>query len=89
MRRSMFGVLAVAVPTTTLSDANEVPGPGDARVSPMPRKICYEVNVQNIAPATMAHIHKKPRRATREASSGGSRRRPTAPRWVASGRAGP
>ena len=46
--------------------ANEVPGPGDpdgtgsARINVIPsqNRLCYNVRVSNIAPATMAHIHR-------------------------------
>lgn len=51
--------------TTTLTGAAEVPGPGDAdgsgtatvTVNPGQNRICYELTVANIAPATAAHIH--------------------------------
>ena len=50
---------------TDLTGAEEVPGPGDPdgsgtailRVNPGQRRICYELTVENIAPATAAHIH--------------------------------
>lgn len=50
---------------TDLTGAEEVPGPGDPdgsgtatlRINPGQRRICYELTVQNIAPATAAHIH--------------------------------
>jgi|SRR5262245_50401257 len=48
-----------------LSGGAEVPGPGDAdgtglvklTFNPGQNQICYELTVENIAPATMAHIH--------------------------------
>ena len=51
--------------TTTLTGAAEVPGPGDTdgtgsasvTVDVAAKKICYELTVANIEPATMAHIH--------------------------------
>lgn len=50
---------------TTLTGAAEVPGPGDTdatgtasvTVNPGQKKICYDLTVANIDPATMAHIH--------------------------------
>ena len=50
---------------TTLSGANEVPGPGDPDGSGSAKltlnqgqgEICYELSVSNIAPSTAAHIH--------------------------------
>ena len=50
---------------TNLTGAVEVPGPGDPdgsgtailRVNPGQLRICYELTVENIAPATAAHIH--------------------------------
>jgi hypothetical protein len=58
--------LAGAMLTASMSGANEVPGPGDAdgtgtadlNLIPKREKICYTLTVQNIEPATMAHIHK-------------------------------
>ena len=52
--------------SATLTGATEVPGPGDpdgtgrfsARVNPGQGQLCYTLTVANIAPATMAHIHK-------------------------------
>lgn len=49
----------------TLNGAAEVPGPGDTNgtgtahvtVDVPNKKICYELTVANIDPATMAHIH--------------------------------
>ena len=54
--------------TTTLTGAEEVPGPGDpdgtgfAAVTANPGKglVCYELSVSGIAPATGAHIHEAP-----------------------------
>jgi hypothetical protein len=54
--------------TTTMTGANEVPGPGDpdgtgtARITinPGQSRICYELTVSNIATATAAHIHSAP-----------------------------
>ena len=48
-----------------LSGAAVVPGPGDADgtgrgrfyLYPMKNKICYRVTVNNVAPATKAHLH--------------------------------
>jgi len=48
-----------------LTGGAEVPGPGDAdgtglvklTLNPGQNQICYELTVENIAPATMAHIH--------------------------------
>ena len=53
---------------TTLTGAEEVPGPGDPdgtgtatlRVNPGQKQICYTLTVSNIAPATGAHIHEAP-----------------------------
>lgn len=50
---------------TTLTGAAEVPGPGDPdgsgsatlTVNPGQNRVCYELTVANIAPATAAHIH--------------------------------
>ena len=54
--------------TTTLTGAEEVPGPGDpdgtgfATVTVNPGKglVCYELSVSGIAPAQAAHIHEAP-----------------------------
>jgi hypothetical protein len=54
--------------TATLTGAAEVPTPGDpdgtgtasVTVNPGQGRICYEITVRNIAPATMAHIHEAP-----------------------------
>ena len=54
--------------TTTMTGANEVPGPGDpdgtgtARITinPGQARICWELTVSNIASATAAHIHSAP-----------------------------
>jgi hypothetical protein len=51
--------------TANLTGAAEVPGPGDpdgsgtadVTLKPASGEICYEINVSNIASATMAHIH--------------------------------
>ena len=69
----LFGTAALAVQsasggktlTVTLTGAAEVPGPGDANgtgtaeitINPSKQQICYELEVTNIEPATMAHIH--------------------------------
>ena len=63
-----FGVPALAgtMLTATLSGAAEVPGPGDPDSSgtadlnllPKRERICYTITVQNIEPATAAHIHR-------------------------------
>ncbi len=52
----------------TMTGAAEVPGPGDPdgsgtaviRVNPGQERVCYELTVQNIEPATAAHIHRVP-----------------------------
>jgi hypothetical protein len=52
--------------TTTLTGAAEVPGPGDpdgtgtatVRVDRNAGEVCYEIQVSDIAPATLAHIHR-------------------------------
>lgn len=52
--------------TANLSGATEVPNPGDPdgtgearlRTFPVKERVCYEITVQNIDPATAAHIHK-------------------------------
>ena len=54
--------------TTAMTGAAEVPGPGDpdgtgtARiiVNHGPARICFELVVSNIAPATASHIHRAP-----------------------------
>ena len=54
--------------TTTLTGAQEVPGPGDpdgtgfaaVTVNPGQGLVCYELSVSGIAPATGAHIHEAP-----------------------------
>jgi len=64
-----FGGVALAGTMLTAADmtgAKEVPGPGDPDGSgtadlnliPKREKICYSITVDNIVPATMAHIHK-------------------------------
>ena len=63
-----FGGVALAgtMLTANMTGANEVPGPGDTNGSgtanlnliPKREKICYSITVDNIAPATEAHIHK-------------------------------
>lgn len=50
---------------TTLTGAEEVPGPGDPdgtgtasiRLNPGQGEVCFELTVSGIAPATAAHIH--------------------------------
>jgi hypothetical protein len=50
---------------TTLSGANEVPGPGDpdgtgtftGKIKPGRGLLCYTLTVSDIAPATAAHVH--------------------------------
>jgi hypothetical protein len=50
---------------TTMTGAQEVPGPGDAdgtgtasiTVNPGQNQVCFALAVTNIDPATMAHIH--------------------------------
>jgi len=70
---ALVGAAAIAAPvaeggrpfSTSLTGAAEVPGPGDAdgagtakiTVNLGQRRICYELTVRNIAPATAAHIH--------------------------------
>jgi hypothetical protein len=64
----VFGVPALAgtMLTANMTGANEVPGPGDPNGSgtanlnliPKRERICYQITVSNIEPATMAHIHK-------------------------------
>ncbi len=52
--------------TASLTGAQEVPGPGDTDGSGTAEitivdatdNICYDINVRNIAPATVAHIHR-------------------------------
>lgn len=51
--------------TATLTGAAEVPGPGDPDgsgsaaiyINRQPGAVCFELHVENIAPATAAHIH--------------------------------
>lgn len=51
--------------TATLTGAAEVPGPGDpdgtgsavVRLDPGEGEVCFQLAVQDIAPATAAHIH--------------------------------
>jgi hypothetical protein len=58
--------LAGAMLTANMTGPNEVPGPGDAdgtgtadlNLIPKRERICYTLTVQNIEPATDAHIHK-------------------------------
>lgn len=53
---------------TSLTGAAEVPGPGDpdgagsasVTINPGQKRICYELQVRNIQPATAAHIHEAP-----------------------------
>lgn len=52
--------------TTSLTGAEEVPGPGDPdgtgfavlKLKPGKERICYDLSVSGIEPATAAHIHK-------------------------------
>jgi hypothetical protein len=64
-----FGVPALAgtmLTAANMTGAKEVPGPGDPdgtgtadlNLIPKREKICYTITVNNIDPATMAHIHK-------------------------------
>ena len=64
-----FGGTALAAGTlltATLSGAAEVPGPGDRngtgeatlRTFPVKERVCYTITVDNIRPATAAHVHK-------------------------------
>ena len=54
--------------TVQMTGAAEVPGPGDPdgsgtavlRVNAGQRQVCYTLTVQNIEPATAAHIHRTP-----------------------------
>jgi hypothetical protein len=54
--------------TVQMTGAAERPGPGDPdgsgtavfRVNAGQRQVCYTLNVQNIEPATVAHIHRTP-----------------------------
>jgi hypothetical protein len=54
--------------TATLTGAAEAPGPGDSDGSGFAKiilnqgqgEVCFELTVQNIAPATAAHIHEAP-----------------------------
>ncbi len=54
--------------TVQMTGAAEVPGPGDAdgsgtatfRVNAGQGRVCYTLTVQNIEPATAAHIHRTP-----------------------------
>jgi hypothetical protein len=51
--------------TTTMSGAEEVPGPGDSDgtgfailvLNPGTEEICFELTVSNISPAVASHIH--------------------------------
>ena len=64
----VFGGVALAgtMLTANMTGPNEVPGPGDPEgtgtadlnLIPKREKICYSITVDNIEPATMAHIHK-------------------------------
>lgn len=55
--------------STSLTGAEEVPGPGDPdgsgnatlRVNPGKMEVCYTITVSKIDPATGAHIHEAPR----------------------------
>jgi hypothetical protein len=71
---AVFASAAIAGPgdvtfTTVLTGAAEVPGPGDPDGSGSAsvtvrdgvgrmRQVCYEISVSDIAPATLAHIHR-------------------------------
>ena len=52
--------------TASMTGAQEVPGPGDTDGSGTAEitivdatdNVCYDLNVRNIAPATVAHIHR-------------------------------
>jgi hypothetical protein len=54
--------------STTMSGAEEVPGPGDAdgagfatiRLNSGLGEVCFDLTVSNLAPATAAHIHEAP-----------------------------
>lgn len=54
--------------TTEMSGAEEAPGPGDPdgsgtaviTINRGQGQVCYELTVDNIAPATAAHIHRAP-----------------------------
>ena len=54
--------------SATLTGAAEVPGPGDTdgagtasvTINPGQGRICYDLTVRNIDPATAAHIHEAP-----------------------------
>ena len=69
---SVLGALLLALPASaaplitleaTLTGEQEVPGPGDpngrgtAEVKVFRGRVCYELRVQRIRPATAAHIH--------------------------------
>ena len=62
-----LGMDGSTVLTAAMTGAAEAPGPGDAdgsgsatvRVDPLtPSRLCYELSVAGIAPATAAHIHR-------------------------------
>lgn len=71
---AMMTTVAIAEPVasggrklqTTMTGANEVPGPGDADgtgtakifVNSGQERVCFELTVSNIVPATAAHIHR-------------------------------
>ncbi|KGN33688.1 hypothetical protein N802_07670 [Knoellia sinensis KCTC 19936] len=54
--------------TVEMTGAAERPGPGDPdgsgtasfRINPGQGRVCYTLTVQNIAPATAAHVHRAP-----------------------------
>ena len=70
---ALIATAAIAAPareggrtyTVTMTGAQEVPGPGDPNgtgtatvtVNVPQKRVCYELEVSGIAPATMAHIH--------------------------------
>lgn len=72
---ALVATAAIAGPATggakfnaTLTGAAEVPGPGDPdgsgtakiTINPGQSKICWQISVSNIDPATAAHIHSAP-----------------------------
>lgn len=64
-----LGMDGATVLTAAMTGAAEAPGPGDAdgggsatiRIDPLATgRVCYELSVTGIAPATAAHIHRAP-----------------------------